>query len=475
MAVGTQLAFEQYRDQTKYCTKEPAEMNPITKIFKQQEKRAVRALKSNSFNTIRNLITQEKFTQTIQSKLPKHRRRLYAPIETLSMFVSQALSQDGSCQKVVNESAMSDINRSVSTGGYCRARTRLSEDMVSQLAKAVASHNEQRVKSSWLWKGKKVYLVDGTTLAMPDTPANQDAFPQTSALCQGLGFPICRIVGIVSLSSGSLINAAVSPYHGKGACEQVLLRSLLSTFKCGDVVLADAFYSTYFLIEHMIANGIDIVFAQHGARKRVSNFDTGISLGKADHLITLTKPKKPDWMREEDYDLKADVIKIRELKTGGKILITTMLNPKRYPLKVIGELYKQRWQIEVDLRNIKSTLGLRTLHCKSPQMAIKELWVYFLAYNLIRSIMLASALYCSILPRMLSFKHTLQLLFAYSAIEASSSCLLKLIGKKYIGHRTGRIEPRDIKKRHNDFPLLMKPRNIAREEIKLNGHPKKLK
>lgn len=450
-------------------------MNPITKILKQQEKRASNTLKSNSFSVIKNFITQEKFTQTIQSELQEHRRRLYTPIETLSMFISQALNQDGSCQKVVNEGALVDTNRSVSTGGYCRARTRLSENMVSKLTKAVASYNEQQVKSSWLWKGKRVYLVDGTTLTMPDTPANQDVFPQTKALCKGLGFPICRIVGIVSLSSGSLIDAAVSPYHGKGASEQVLLRSLLSTFKCGDVVLADAFYSTYFLIEHMIANSIDIVFAQHGARLRKTDFATGVFLGKADHLITLKKPKKPDWMKEEDYDLKADAITIRELKMGGKILITTMLNPKKYPLKAIGKLYKQRWQIEVDLRNIKSTLGLRTLHCKSPQMAIKEMWVYFLAYNLIRSIMLSSALYCSILPRMLSFKHTLQLLFAYSVIEVNSLCLLKLIGKKYIGHRTGRIEPRAIKKRHNDFPLLMKPRNIAREEIRLNGHPKKLK
>ncbi|MDD3343857.1 MAG: hypothetical protein PHR87_09810 [Sulfurospirillaceae bacterium] len=120
-------------------------------------------------------------------------------------------------------------------------------------------------------------------------------------------------------------------------------------------------------------------------------------------------------------------------------------------------------------------LGLRALHCKTPQMAIKEMWVYFLAYNLIRSLMLSSALYCSLLPRMLSFKHTLQLLFACSEIEVSNVYLLKLIGKKLIGHRAGRIEPRAIKKRHNDFPLLMKSRNAAREEIKLYGHPKKLK
>ena len=449
-------------------------MDTTTKIFKHQAKNALRTLKSNSFSTIKHFITQTHFAKSIQSKLPKHRHRLYTPIETLSMFVSQALQQDSSCQKVVNEGALSDAGRSVSTGGYCKARIRLSECMVSNLTKAIARHNEHHIKSSWRWMDKNVYLVDGTTLTMPDTLANQEVYPQTSALCKGLGFPICRIVGIISLSTGSLMDAAVSPYHGKGASEQVLLRSLLSTFTRGDVVLADAFYSTYFLIEHLIAHGIDLVFVQHGTRLHKSNFDMGISLGKTDHLITLKKPKKPEWMEEESYNAKADILTIRELKTGGKVLITTMLNPKKYPLKVIGKLYKQRWQIEVDFRNIKSTLGLRTLHCKTPHMAIKEMWVYFLAYNLIRSLMLSSACHCGLLPRVLSFKHTVQLFLSYT-MTCDSLYFFKLIGKKRIGNRPERIEPRAIKKRHNGYPLLMKPRNIAREEVKLNGHPKKLK
>ena len=449
-------------------------MNPITKIFKHQEKNALKTLKSNSFSTISHFIAQTQFTKSIESELPKHRHRLYTPMETLSMFVFQALHQDSSCQKVVNEGALSDARRSVSTGGYCKARVRLNEHMVSNLTKAIARHNEHSLKPSWRWMGKNVYLVDGTTLSLPDTSANQEVYPQTSALCKGLGFPICRIVGIVSLSTGSLMDAAVSPYHGKGASEQVLLRSLLSTFTKGDVVLADAFYSTYFLIEHLMAHGIDLVFVQHGARLHKTNFDTGVSLGQMDHLITLKKPKKPEWMEEESYNAKANTLTIRELKAGGKILITTMLNPKKHPLKVIGKLYKQRWQIEVDFRNIKSTLGLKTLHCKTPNMAIKEMWVYFLAYNLIRSLMRLSAHYYNLLPRALSFKHTVQL-FLSCCINCDSLYFLKLIGKKRIGNRPERIEPRAIKKRHNEYPLLMKPRNIAREEIKRNGHPKKLK
>jgi hypothetical protein len=451
-------------------------MNAITKALKHQEKSAFKKLKNKSFSTIESLITQPELIEIIQAELPTYRNRLYTPIQTLCMFISQALNSDRSCQNIVNEMALS-TNQSVSTGGYCKARQRLSERMVSELTKAVAQCNEQHVKTRWRWQDRTVYLVDGTTLTMPDTPANQESYPQTSALPAGLGFPICRVVGIISLSTGSLMNACVSPYHGKGASEQTLLRNMLGVFKRGDVVLADAFYSTYFLLEHMLAHGIDIVFVQHGARSRTTDFTSGTVIGANDHLIRIKKPKlKPEWMTQEKYDSAPNELTIRELKSGGKTLITTMLCPKKHPLKALGALYKQRWQIEVDFRNIKSTLGLRSLSCKTPQMAIKELWVYFLAYNLIRSIMLASAHQYSLLPREISFKHTLQLFSAFRINRnITTKQLLKRISEKYIGNRAGRVEPRAIKRRRNDYPLLMKLRDVAREGIRKNGHPKKLK
>lgn len=451
-------------------------MNATTKALKHQEKSALKKLKNRSFSTIEALITQPELLEVIQEELLSYRNRLYTPIQTLCMFVSQALRSDRSCQNVVNEMALS-TNQSVATGGYCKARQRLSETMVSGLTKAVANHNEEQVKTRWRWQGRTVYLVDGTTLTMPDTPANQESYPQTSALPKGLGFPICRMVGVMSLSTGSLMDACVSPYHGKGASEQTLLRNMLGVFKRGDVVLADAFYSTYFLLEHMIAHEIDILFVQHGARSRTTDFTSGVVLGENDHLIMLKKPKlKPEWMEQEEYDSAPNELTIREFKAGGKTLITTMLNPKKHPLKALGALYKQRWQIEVDFRNIKSTLGLRSLSCKTPQMAIKELWIYFLAYNLIRSIMLASAHQCTLLPREISFKHTLQLIEAFSNnSNIPIKQLLRRICEKQIGNRTGRIEPRAIKKRRNEYPFLMKPRIIAREVIKQNGHLRKLK
>jgi hypothetical protein len=412
----------------------------------------------------------------IEPYLEKGRNRLYGPKETLSMFVTQAIHPDRSCQNIVNQAALLDPARSVNTGGYCQARGRLDSGMIQKLIQSVARHNEEKLSDAWRWQKRDVYLVDGTTLVLSDTPANQKTYPQTSALPEGIGFPICRLVGVVSLGSGSLIDADISPYHGKGASEQHLLRRMLHHFKAGDVVLADAFYSTYFLIAHMIQHGIDIVFVQHGARSRSTDFTKGEQLGKNDHLIVLTKPKqKPDWMEQEAYDAAAQSLTIREFKAAGKTLITTMTCAKTHPKKALGDLYKKRWHIEVDLRHIKSTMGLKMLSCQTPDMAIKELWVYFLAYNMIRSLMLASALYACVLPRTLSFKHTLQLMLTYQYDRLNIETLYSIIAKISVGNRPGRIEPRVIKRRHNDYPLMKKPRHVLREEIKKNGHPKKLK
>ncbi len=238
-------------------------------------------------------------------------------------------------------------------------------------------------------------------------------------------------------------------------------------------------YSTYSLLTYVIEHGIDIVFVQNGARSRKTDFNIGEYLGDKDHLITIKKPKdKPEWIDKKIFKNKPKEFKIRELKVGGKILITTMLCNKITSAKTIKELYKNRWNIEVDFRNIKSTLGLKSFSCKTPKMVLKEMWVYFLAYNFIRTIMLDSAIYNKIFPRQISFKNIIQLIKSFIFLELNISSykkLLYLIGKKIIGNREGRIEPRAIKKRHNGYPLLMKPRKIAQEEIIKNGHPKKLK
>ena len=434
-----------------------------------------------------NLLTSPELLSTVEELLPEHRERLFPPTETLSMFLAQALSEDRSCQKVVNDTVVKRVMGGLSpistaTGGYCRARQRLPLAMVSELVLRTGELIDKQIPEQWRWHGRRVHLIDGTTVTMPDTMENQAQFPQQSAQKPGAGFPICRLLGVICLSSGAVLNASTGPFKGKGGDEQTLLRNVLDTFSAGDLVLGDAYFGGYFLLASLLDKGVDAVFEQMGARKRVTDFRKGTRLGPKDHLVELTKPKKkPDWMTQEHYDCAPDCLSIRELSVGGKILITTLLSPKEAPKAELKSLYKKRWQIEVDFRNIKTTMGMETLSCKTPEMNEKEIWIYFLAYNLIRLLMAQAALLADILPRQISFKHALQLWIAWSQLcvhadpERNESILFILIAQRKIGNRPGRIEPRVIKRRPKPFSLLMKPRAEARAEVRKNGHPEKLK
>ena len=435
-----------------------------------------------------NLLTGPDMLSRVEELLPEeHRERQFPPTETLSMFLAQAMSEDRSCQKAVNDAAIKRVVGGLSpcstaTGGYCQARQRLPLEMVSTLVCHTGELMNSQVPDQWRWHGKRVHLIDGTTVTMPDTQANQVVYPQQAGQKPGLGFPISRIVGVICLSSGALLNASLGRCSGKGSSEQCLLRTMLDTFKTGDLVLGDAYFATYFLLASLLDKGVDAVFEQLGARKRVTDFRQGKSLGPKDHLVQWYKPKiKPGWMEQEDYDKAPQSLTIRELKIKNKILITTLLSSKAFPKHELKMLYKKRWHVEVDLRHIKTTLGMETLSCKTPEMVEKEMWVYFLAYNLIRLLMAQSALLSNILPRQLSFKHTVQLWLAWSqhtqAVGAltDQGMLFVLIAQKMVGNRPGRLEPRAVKRRPKPFSLLMENREQAQDKIRKHGHPKKLK
>jgi hypothetical protein len=324
-----------------------------------------------------------------------------------------------------------------------------------------------------------VLLADGTTTTLSDTEENQTAYPQPASQREGLGFPIMRLVVLLCLASGALLDAAEGPCKGKGGDEQTLLRSLLGNLQAGDVLLGDAYFPTYFLLCELARLGVDGVFEQYGARRRSTDFSTGERLGAKDHLIVWTKPKRPDWMSPQQYADVPDTLTVREFYAGGKILVTTFLCPKDTPKRMLKALYRRRWNVELDVRNIKTTLGMEALRCRTPEMVRKELWVYLLAYNLIRLLMAQAAALADQVPRQLSFKHTVQVWISWHARGGASHDgalirgLLVLIAEPRGGLRPGRIEPRQLKRRQNRFALLTKPRAEAREEVRLNGHPKK--
>ena len=289
-------------------------------------------------------------------------------------------------------------------------------------------------------------------------------------------------MGLICLGSGAVLTAAIGGYSGKGNDEQTLLRSLLDALNAGDLLLGDAYYASFFLLCALRERGVEAVFEQQGSRRRSTDFRLGARLGARDHLIELRKPKyKPDWMTPEEYEQAPESLTVRELATAGKILVTTLLCPKETPKDALKALYRDRWQAELDLRHIKITLGLEMLSCKTPAMAQKEIWVYLLAYNLIRLLMAQAASLGACLPRRLSFKHTLQLWIVWDSHgpgtynDDSLRALFILIAEQRVGNRPGRIEPRAIKRRPKPFPLLTQPRAIAREKVRRYGHPRKVK
>jgi len=285
---------------------------------------------------------------------------------------------------------------------------------------------------------------------------------------------------MICLGSGAVLDAAIGGYRGKGADEQTLLRTLLASLAAGDLLLGDAYYASYFLFCALRERGVEAVFEQLGARRRSTDFRRGVHVGTRDHLIELRKPKrKPDWMTPEQYAQAPASLTVRELTAGGKILVTTLLCSKETPKAALKALYRERWHVELDLRHIKTTLGMETLSCKTPAMAQKEIWVYLLAYNLIRLLMAQAAVLSACGPRTLSFKHTLQLWMAWDHHQDHHrgdklGRLFVLMAEQRIGNRPGRIEPRALKRRPKPFPLLTQPRAIAREEVRKNGHPRKV-
>ena len=368
---------------------------------------------------------------------------------------------------------------SASTGPYCEARKRLPQEMVCGLARCIAGLLNAQTPTQWRWRGRHVKLTDGTTTLMADTPQNQAQFPQQAGQKAGAGFPIARLVAVISLANGAVLDIAMGPYKGKGTGEHALFRELLKCFTEGDVMLADSYYCSYFLIAALMGMGVDFVFEQHGARN--TDFRTGETLGRRDQLATWSKPARPDWMTPQQYAGFPAELTVREVKVDKKILVTSFSDAREISKGALGKLFFQRWNVELDLRNIKTTLGMDELSCKTPPMCEKELWVYMLAYNLIRLLMAEAAVQADVLPRELSFKHTVQVWLAWSRKQFLSEAtedlqaLFRLIAHVRVGKRPGRIEPRAVKRRPKPFPRLQTTRRRARRNIRLYGRPQRLR
>jgi hypothetical protein len=416
----------------------------------------------------------------------RYRERIYTPLVTLWTFLTQVLSLDHCCTKAVAcliayRTARGQEPCSAESGSYCKARQRLPLGVVIRLLWRTASALEGRVPRGWLWKGREVLLVDGTTVSMPDTPKNQEAFPQARSQAPGLGFPIARVLAIIGLATGAVRDLAIGPYKGKGTGETALLRELLDRLKGGEVLLGDRYFSSYFGIALLLRRGVDGLFRMHQLREY--DFRRGRRLGISDHVVRWARPARPSWMAPEIYDRLPESLRIRELRVRVEqpgfrvdelVLVTTMLDPLSYTRDDLARLYLERWNIELDLRSIKCMMQMDVLRCETPEMVVKEIWVHALAYNLVRGVMAAAAEAHEKEPRQISFAGALQTMTAFRELLAMApprargplvEVMLRAIATHEVGHRPGRVEPRAIKRRPKPHDLLKEPRDQARKRL----------
>lgn len=407
---------------------------------------------------------------------------------TLWAFLAQTL-RDGkgaSCASAVAEitTYMLQTDRQPpagDTGDYCRARAKLSLPALRHLVVESAEQVERKAEEYWLWNGLHAKLVDGFTFTMADTPKNQEEFPQLSTQRPGVGFPIARCCTVVSSATACVCDMAVGPYEGKETGESALLREILDTFNENDVAVFDRYYCSFMMLAILLLRGVHACTRLH--QRRVSDFRRGRRLGPDDHLITWDRPTRPPWMSEELYAQIPETLTLREIRfdvavpgrrTEAITVITTLTDSDTYWAQDIATLYGLRWNVELDIRDIKQTLGLDHLRCKSPHMVRRELWVTLLAYNLIRKVIATSAAMHDKQPRRLSFTLTCQTVLASWILLSTGSArnahqlwavALANIADHEVPLRPGRIEPRVLKRRRHRYPLMHEPRNELREAL----------
>ena len=405
----------------------------------------------------------------------------------LNRMACQVLSADHSCRGAVARFIAYRLSQgqpacSSQTGAYCQARKRLPGGFIATIARAIGRRLEDHSQKKWLWKGHHVYMFDGTTTLMPDTAENRAAHPLT--FNQKKGLPLARVAAVFLLSCGVILDLATARYAGKGQGEVTLFRQLLRLFSRGDVVLADCLMCNWRNFFELNRRGVHLVTRINKALRK-AYFRKGISLGKVDHLVRWPKGYIRGVGRAAQRAMPK-YITVREarvyinqpgFRTKAIIIVTNLLDSKKYTKEDLADLYRQRWNNELDLRTIKSEMGMECLRCKTPEMVCKDIWVHVLAYNLIRTIIAQAALRHDIEPRTISFKAAMQTLEAFRPAIATVGRhnastrkllyqqLLLAIAAHRVADRPNRFEPRRIKRRHKHYVPLAVPREEAKRQI----------
>jgi hypothetical protein len=427
------------------------------------------------------------------------RERSWGPLQTLWTFLLQVLHAGSSCRSAVAMALGQQAAEAALPGGvassevlpslpspdpsaYCQARQRVPLGVFERAVRCVGQKLQQRVGQAHAWLGRRVWLVDGTTCSMPDTPELQAAFGQPTEQAPGCGFPVAKVVAMFCWASGAVLEAVISPWRQH---ELHSWRTLWGLLQRLDVVVADRLYCTYMDLAGLVARGCDGVFRLH--QRRPKDFRQGKRLGKDDRLITWRRPLKhnrPRGLSVRQWRRLPETMAVRVLRfrTGVRgfrsrciYVATSLLDPAAYPLERIAALYRDRWMIELRFRDIKITLGMDVLRGKTPDVVRKEILMHLLAYNLLRALMWQAAVQHGKDLHRLSFAGTVDRLNAFgpylwlyrrtSKGDAMIALLLRCIAGDAVPDRPNRIEPRAAKRRPKQYARLNQPRHQLRRVL----------
>jgi hypothetical protein len=430
------------------------------------------------------------------------RQRLFSLEVTFWAFLDQVLTPMGPCRETVRKimawhrfenprGPLGDM--SADTSAYCQARLRLPVQTIKDINAHLVARLQANTPTDGLWRGRRVKLVDGTGISMPDTAANQALYPQSTSQKPGCGFPWMNLVGVFCMSSGALLHAA----HGnRRTHESKLFASLWHTVEKGDVLVEDRGFCSFGAFANLRARGADVLMRLPEKKLRQAIGSQLPKSGNCDLLVTWKRPSRPpSAMSQKEFESLPESLTVRVVRmdisrrgfrTQTLTIITTLADPA-ITAQELAALYLRRWEIELHFREIKILLNMDVLRCKTPAMIERELLMHLVAYNLVRTLMQTSAASHGAELGRLSFKGTLDTVrhFANAAhaaegkprtIQALTAELLMAVAKDSNPFRPGRNEPRAVKRRKKNYRLLTKPRHemgpLPHRKIGIEKNPK---
>ena len=419
---------------------------------------------------LHHLFDDEEIHRMCDTLNVEFRDRVFTPAKTLGLFVSQVLSRSDACITVMAKFNRERKDRGLSpvsedASAYTKARARLPVELIDHLSDRVRKMAHNMTPDEWKWKGMNVYLVDGFVLRAPDTLANQKAYPQPSSQSEGLGFPQVRVVTTSSLASGCVVHHNTARVEGKKTGEVSLFREKHKDFEKGDIVVADSNFESFHDAALLIRRGVHMVCCINGTRN--SPFE-GACETVEDLIVELRKPKfDPSRFTRKEWNALPKRILYRMIRyqvagcEAPITIVTTLTDRQRFSAEDIAELYGLRWDVEVDIRSYKSSMGMCELRCLTPENLDREIAVAVLGYNLVRVLMCDTAAVLEVHPREISFSSARDAWLAFHDERETLvdvAWLIHSAGSHFVRNRPGRNEPRAIKRRHAKYPKLKEPR-----------------